>query len=133
MNKEKYVKPQFNIQIFEPNEFCAACGTADLQCNVFITDFTGTHFPHDLYLESNGIPGLQPGTSSTSDKLLLSQTENCGKTYNVKVDDLVQGYATLKGRETFVRWPVWIFADPDSGGKYHAYATFDKPVGANRS
>lgn len=133
MNKEKYVKPQFNIQIFEPNEFCAACGTVDIPCNVFITDFTGTHFAHDLYLESNGIPGLQPGTSPGSDKLLMSQTVNCGETYNVKVDDLVQGYATLKGREMFVQWPVWIFTDSTKTSHYHAFASYDKPIGANRS
>ena len=120
MNKEKYVKPQFNIQIFEPNEFCAACGTVDLPCNVYITDFTGMHFPHDLYQESNGIPGLQPGTGPGSDKLLLSGTENCGQTFNVKVDDLVQ-------------WPVWVFTDVNKKGHYHAYASFEKPVGANRS
>lgn len=76
--KRQYEKPSMNVEMFEANEYIAACYT--LKCNV------GQGY---AYYDNNGEPGYQ---IFTSDRYITSGY-GCGETYSAKTDVLPQANA----------------------------------------
>ena len=55
--KWEYIKPTMICDSFIPNEYCSTCG--DVLTYLFSCDAGCKTEYHDVYKESNGVPGLQ--------------------------------------------------------------------------
>ena len=51
--KKKYIKPSINVDVFQANEYIAACYSG--KCNVEVWDYPGSG--NVMYVESNETPG----------------------------------------------------------------------------
>ena len=85
---KSYKKPVLNVERFTANEFVAACHDIN-KVYKFKCDAGGGR-SGDVYLETNGRPGLQTGWGGDS---YLSGYYACGTTHEAKTtDDFLDGY-----------------------------------------
>lgn len=86
---KSYKKPVLNVERFTANEFVAACHDIN-KVYKFKCDAGGGR-SGDVYLETNGIPGLQ--TDWWGGDQYLSGYHACGTTHEAKTtDDFLDGY-----------------------------------------
>lgn len=86
---KSYKKPVLNVERFTANEFVAACHDIN-KVYKFKCDAGGGR-SGDVYLETNGIPGLQTGWWGGDQ--YLSGYHACGTTHEAKTtDDFLDGY-----------------------------------------
>lgn len=89
MVKNVWVQPQTVVQQFVANEYVAACGDLN-KVYKFKCDAGGGR-SGDVYLETNGKPGLQ--TDWWGGDTYLSGYHACGTTHEAKTtDDFLDGY-----------------------------------------
>lgn len=108
--KKEYVKPSMNIEMFQANEYIAACGVlnCDLRGN-------GT-----LYIEGNGEDGYQAGTL---DKLLK-------KDANISHDHSHPNVAVNQGQFQKGNQVIDVYYYKD-GGEYHYGRTWTQTSNAS--
>ena len=90
-----YEKPMIKCEEFLANEFVAACGDQNLvykfECNA------GPKSGGDVYLETNGRPGLQTSWFGGGDRE-LGGYHPCGEKHEASTkDDFKQGYLVYGG------------------------------------
>lgn len=89
-----YRKPMMNVEKFVANEYVAACGESGVVYK-FTCD-AGGGVPGDVYLETNGKPGLQIALKG-GDKY-LSSYHACGTTHEAEsTDSFLNGYYVVDG------------------------------------
>lgn len=94
--KREWNAPQILVQQFVPNEYVAACGDSGTTYK-FSCDAGGGE-SGDVYLETNGTPGLQTG--GRGGDRYLSGYYACGITHDAEsTDDFLNGYYV-----TYDRW-----------------------------
>lgn len=122
--KKKYEKPNMDLEMFEANEYIAACW--DIACNV--PNGTG-------YKDNNGVPGLQSkgyrenGKWIPADQAIGSGT-GCGNIHSGSIDDSGPYANALwkpSGAIDSEAYPVYYW----STGKYWKTPHFSKVEDAN--
>ena len=84
---KNYVKPMMESEVFAANEYIAACGSGTTY--LFTCDAGGGR-SGNVYLETNGRPGLQTGWGGDQ---YLSGYHACGTQHEADSDDdFLQGY-----------------------------------------
>lgn len=101
--KRTWEAPGIMVQEFEANEYVAACGDSGkvykFTCNA------GDRAGGWVYLETNGVPGLQ--TDRGGDQY-LSGYHACGTTHEASsTDDFLNGYYVPYGSQTVIPVIVW--------------------------
>lgn len=111
-NKRAYIKPALESEIFVPQNYIAACG--DLNKVYKFKCDAGDGKSGDVYLETNGKPGLQTGWRGGDQ--YLSGYHACGSTHEAKTtDDFLDGYyvtSSLFGGTKVT--PVIVWRGPDN-------------------
>ena len=96
--KREYVTPMMIGERFSPNEYIAACGESGTTYK-FVCDAQkewGFNLGGSVYLETNGVDGLQKSGSSPDD--YLGAYQNCNATHIVEsTDEFLDGYFEPKG------------------------------------
>ena len=86
--KRTYRSPKVYVEEFTPNEYVAACG--DSGTTYLFTCDAGGGEPGTVYVESNGVEGLQTGRGGDR---CLSGYHACGTTHEAEsTDDFLDGY-----------------------------------------
>ena len=121
--KKTYVTPMMVGERFLPNEYVAACGDSGTVYK-FTCD-AGGGVSGDVYLETNGQPGLQ--TSGRNRDSYLSGYHACGTTHEAEsTDEFLDGYyVTTNGWGTITSTtPVIVWRGP-RGDNTHCTANLD--------
>ena len=114
-----YVKPMMDSEVFASNEYCSTCG--DVTSYLFNCDAGSKTKWQDVYVESNGIDGLQTrsewiqtgehpldGYLQPADTFRTGSYHACGATHEAPTtDEFLDGYV-INGRLTI---PVKIWTD----------------------
>lgn len=117
-NKRAYIKPILESETFVPQNYIAACG--DLNKVYKFKCDAGDGKSGDVYLETNGKPGLQTGWGGDR---YLSGYHACGTTHEAKTtDDFLDGYYVTEryvgnwpfGHTETVTTPVIIWRGPNN-------------------
>ena len=96
----QYVKPLMESELYAANEYVAACG--DSGTTYKFTCDAGGGKSGTVYLETNGVPGLQTGRKGDR---YLSGYHACGTTHEADSDDdFLEGYYVT---EEYIGW--WPF------------------------
>lgn len=119
---KSYKKPVLNVERFTANEFVAACHDIN-KVYKFKCDAGGGK-SGTVYLETNGVPGLQTEPSITgwywSDRW-LGGYHACGTTHEAKTtDDFLDGYYVTDSKTT----PVIVWRGP-RGNNTHCTENLD--------
>ena len=92
MERRVWTRPLTQVQKFKANEYVAACG--DSGTTYLFTCDAGGGKSGDVYLETNGIPGLQTGWGGDR---YLSAYYACGTQHESDSDDeFLNGYYVTK-------------------------------------
>lgn len=104
--KRTWEAPGIMVQEFEANEYVAACGDSGKVYN--FTCNAGGGVSGDVYLETNGKPGLQTGRGGDQ---YLSGYHACGTTHEASsTDGFLDGYYVTfdwYGNQTVTPVIVW--------------------------
>lgn len=106
--KREYVRPMMRGEIFVADEYVAACGDKN-RVYKFTCD-AGGGWAGSVYLETNGIDGLQKGWGGDE---YLSPYHACGTTHEAKTTDaFLKGYYVpyISDRVT----PVMVWRGPNN-------------------
>lgn len=88
LNKRMYIKPSLESETFVPQNYIAACGDSGTVYK-FTCDAGGGD-SGNVYLETNGKPGLQTGWNGDRP---LGGYHACGSTHEAEsTDDFLNGY-----------------------------------------
>lgn len=85
--KKKYIKPSINVDVFQANEYIAACYSG--RCNVEVENSIGSG--NVMYEELNEESGYQSGYQSgdqLGDKRIWTTNTPCGAEFNVKAEGI---------------------------------------------
>lgn len=118
-----YRKPMMNVEKFVANEYVAACGESGVVYK-FTCD-AGGGVPGDVYLETNGEPGLQ--ISRKGGDQYLSGYHACGTTHEAEsTDSFLNGYYVVDGGwfEEDTVTPVIVWRGP-KGNNTHCTENLD--------
>lgn len=112
--KRAYVKPSLESEAFVPNTYVAACGDSGVVYKFKCDAGGGT--PGNVYLETNGVPGLQTrgewvggwgGHWQEADKS-LGGYHACGTTHEADSnDDFLNGYYVPYFSDDVTQVIVW--------------------------
>lgn len=106
----EYVKPTMEGEVFAANEYIAACHDIN-KVYKFKCDAGGGR-SGDVYLETNGKPGLQTGWGGDR---YLSGYHACGTTHEAKTtDDFLDGYYVTSSWFGTKTTPVKVWRGPNN-------------------
>lgn len=113
MEKRVWENPLTMVQQFVPNEYVAACGDENkvykFKCDAPVGLIQGW-----VYLETNGVPGLQR-LSLNPDTFLGGPYHPCGETHEAPVtDDFKLGYYCKDLESIFDPEQVIVWGGPDN-------------------
>lgn len=113
MERKVWRRPFTEVQKFEANEYVAACG--DSGTTYLFTCDAGGGKSGDVYLETNGLEGLQTGWGGDR---YLSGYHACGTKHEADSDDeFLDGYYVTGGfweQEKVTKVIVWRGPDNDN-------------------
>lgn len=110
MTKKVYNKPELKSEAFVPQEYVAACGDSGTVYK-FTCDAGGGE-SGEVYLETNGIEGLQTGRRGDYH---LSGYHACGITHEADGDDdFLNGYYVVENRWDKTVTPVIVWRGPNN-------------------
>ena len=120
MSKMEWSRPEAVVEKFVANEYVAACGDSGtiykFKCDA------GNGVYGDVYLETNGQPGLQTG-GRNADRY-LSDYHACGITHEAEsTDDFLDGYYIPYGTNSVQQVIVW---RGSRGDNTHCTSNLDK-------
>lgn len=127
-NKRMYIKPVLESETFVPQNYIAACGDSGTVYK-FTCD-AGGGVSGNVYLETNGKPGLQTGWNGDRS---LGGYHACGSTHEAEsTDDFLDGYYVTEryvgywpfGHTETVTTPVIVWRGP-YGDNTHCTTNLD--------
>lgn len=120
--KKIYEKPVMLAELFVPNYFCAGCGDGPTTVTYKFVCNAGSYTRwQDVYLETNGVPGLQtsgnPWTGVRADRY-INEYHACNETHDVTLS----ADEPFNIDETFPKG--YVIAEIGSGSSFH-YETLE--------
>lgn len=121
MIKKVYNKPELKSEAFVPQSYVAACGDSGtvykFKCDA------GGGVSGDVYLETNGTPGLQTGRGGDR---YLSSYHACGSSHEAdSTDEFLNGYYVINRWGTQTITPVIVWRGPNNDNT-HCTAELDQ-------